>query len=124
MFLLGSTDANNPPFLRTHNKIMSSGEEGLRAMVLEWAKNNEERCAKWLAELKDNDIEDMQTLEERSESSRWQKTLDELSNGLVAKLEKWYKEKHPESKCLSNIIRLTTNYFCHRFDCASRSFRK
>jgi hypothetical protein len=87
----------------------------LESELLKWAKGHKGDAADWLRELHREKIRDLQTLEERSESSRWQKTLDQLSNGLVAKLEKWYKEKHPESNCLSNI-RLTTNYFCHRFD--------
>ncbi len=68
----------NSSALRSHNKIMSSGEEeGLRAMVLGWAKNNEERCARWLAELKDNDIEDMQALVKRATfESTWEKLMN------------------------------------------------
>jgi hypothetical protein len=79
---------------------MSSAEnKSLEDWVREWANNNRERAHRWCAELKQNDIDDIQALEERAQSSRWQSTLDKLSDGLVVKLEKWYEGKY-QSKFL------------------------
>jgi hypothetical protein len=53
--------------------MSSDGELG--AMVLGWAKNKEERCEKWMDELKENDIEDMDALVKVAASPDWAELL-------------------------------------------------
>ena len=77
---------------------MSEEAPTLEGELLKWAKGNETRKNKWLTELIENDVEDLQTLKERAESSRWNRTLDKLSDGLVAKLESWFSDTFPQSK--------------------------
>jgi hypothetical protein len=66
--------------------------------LLKWAKGHEVDAADWLTELIENDVDDMQTLKDLAESSRWQRTLDKLSDGLVAKLERWMSDTFPQRK--------------------------
>ncbi len=84
------------------HKNMSEDAPSLESELLRWAKGHNGDAADWLSELHKEKIRDLQTLEERSESSRWQNTLNKLSNGLVAKLEKWFTEKYPESNFSSH----------------------
>jgi hypothetical protein len=72
----------------------------LEDKLLKWATDASvpSKAGGWRAELLEQGIGNLRDLEERAESSRWQRTLDMLSDGLVAKLESWYKEKHPKSK--------------------------
>jgi hypothetical protein len=71
---------------------MSEDAPTLEDELLKWAKNNTERKDKWLTELINNDVDDMETLKKRAESSRWQSTLEKLSNGLAVELEIWRKQ--------------------------------
>jgi hypothetical protein len=75
-----------------------SEEATLEGELLKWAKGNEARKNKWLTELIENDVEDLQTLKDLAESSGWQRTLDKLSGVLVAKLESWFSDNFSQSK--------------------------
>ena len=70
-------------------------ERSLEDIVKGWAPN-EEAYVMWMRELKGAPIfiTTMKGLEQRAQSSRWQSTLDQLSDGLVANLEEWYREKY------------------------------
>ncbi len=57
--------------------------------LFKWS--SDAKAAKWKEELLQQGIGNLRALEERTESSRWQSTLDKLSDGLVAKLENWHK---------------------------------
>lgn len=66
-----------------------------------WANENESRVQKWKQELYDNDIDDMESLKNRAEGSRWRNTLLKLSDGLTTQLEKWfYANYHQRKKAL------------------------
>jgi len=41
---------------------LSNHDGELSEMVLGWAKNNEDRCTRWLTELEDNSIRNMEAL--------------------------------------------------------------
>ena len=71
--------------------------DDLKKEVSRWADSNSTDAKDWAHELAAQKIRSCRTLEERAVSSRWQSTLDKLSDGLAVKLEIWYKEKHPES---------------------------
>jgi predicted Ser/Thr protein kinase len=75
---------------------MSEDTPTLEDELLNWAKNNTVRRDKWLTELINDDIDDIQTLKKRAESSRWQSTLDKLSPGLRVKLRYWFMQNYPE----------------------------
>ena len=68
--------------------------------LLKWASNDgvQFRAAAWKDELLQQDIGNLPTLKKRAQSSRWQRTLDKLSDGLVANLEQWFSDVFPQSK--------------------------
>ena len=70
--------------------------DDLKKEVSRWADNIVD-AKDWAHELAAQKIRSCRTLEERAGSSRWQSTIDKLSDGLAVNLEIWYKEKHPES---------------------------
>eukprot|EP00475_Leptophrys_vorax_P039398 TRINITY_DN710_c0_g1_i9.p1 TRINITY_DN710_c0_g1~~TRINITY_DN710_c0_g1_i9.p1 ORF type:complete len:656 (-),score=153.26 TRINITY_DN710_c0_g1_i9:109-2076(-) len=76
--------------------VWNEAADDLKRDVHGWADNIAD-AKDWVHELASQKIRSCRTLEERSESSRWQSTLDKLSDGLAAKLETWYKLKHPET---------------------------
>ena len=75
-----------------------SEEATLKGELLKWTKGHEGDAADWLDELGQQKIRDLQTLKKRAESSRWQSTLDKLSDGLVAELERWMSDTFPQRK--------------------------
>jgi hypothetical protein len=70
---------------------MSSGDGGLGAMVLEWAKKKEERCEKWMDDLKENDIEDMDALVKVAASPDWEEFLGIFKIPLRTYMREWYE---------------------------------
>lgn len=84
----------------------------LEGELLKWATDDAVpfKSAEWKEELLQQGIGNLRSLEERAESSRWQNTLDKLSDALVTKLETWYKEKHPKSKSLNSMAFAIINY--------------
>ncbi len=71
----------------------------LNDWLQEWAAGNHDAYNYWIKELSDPPffIKSIQDLEKIAQSSRWQSTLDELSDRLAAELEKWKKDVFHEN---------------------------
>ena len=77
---------------------MSEEAPTLEGELLKWAKGNETRKNKWLTELIENDVEDLQTLKMVAESSKWNSLVSQCSPVLGACLESWFSDTFPQSK--------------------------
>jgi hypothetical protein len=101
---------------------MSSGDGGLGAMVLGWAKNKEERCEKWMDELKENDIEDMDALVKVAASPDWAEFLGILKIPLRTYMREWYeraddlKEVRARKRKFQESEQISTKYLKTELD--------
>ncbi len=96
IFFKGNLISISPNSETAHQKMNKKAEKAnLEDLLFGWASAAAvpNLCEIWMNELIHCGIENLQTLEERAASFQWQRTLDQLSNGLVAKLEKWKKSK-------------------------------
>jgi hypothetical protein len=69
---------------------MSEDASSLKKELLKWAEGNEGDATEWMHELDLQKIRDMRSLRKRAEGSRWQSTLDKLSDALATELESWF----------------------------------
>eukprot|EP00475_Leptophrys_vorax_P010784 TRINITY_DN1734_c1_g1_i1.p1 TRINITY_DN1734_c1_g1~~TRINITY_DN1734_c1_g1_i1.p1 ORF type:complete len:119 (+),score=24.23 TRINITY_DN1734_c1_g1_i1:62-418(+) len=77
------------------NKANKSEEDAnhLESTVFGWASGHRETCDEWLVELGRVNVKTVGDLVGvAGRNSHWQTTLDKLSDGLVAKLEKWKRD--------------------------------
>lgn len=68
----------------------------LKELVTHWANGKEERTVRWLYELRQQVICDVDPLEEIAQvADEWNELLAYLNGGMRVKLKKWRAEKYP-----------------------------
>lgn len=73
-----------------------TGKSKLKALVMEWAENDENECDTWMQSLQAQGIKSVDRLLKRAKSQRaWKMLLDDLDDGgLIAALEDWKEQRY------------------------------